>query len=343
MRRIKLGLRFLTPAFTGGPDRTSAELRPPTIKGMLRFWWRALQAENPGLKSAEGAIFGDGGGNGKVSRFMIRVQSSGLSQFITKDSLPRNKHTAYTVRGFSLNILEYLAYGTYTYDKTKKCNVFDREYIKPGFRFDLMFLLPKKEQTLEELLQAFRVFFWFGGLGAKSRNGFGSFTVEYAEGHTLFKDLVNLNLPDGFESLLRSNKVPQFTAFSANARLFRTRTLHSSWDSCLAELGHAYRNSRLSLEEKHIYKLRQFIGAPIIVNKRQVSLLDRRAKPYFLRVHQEGRNYVGYILYLPSRYYLGSDDKLQKAELSTEKADRIFAEACQRMNEQLAYHLEEVR
>ena len=31
-----------TPVFCGGAHRERAELRPPSFKGVLRFWWRAL-------------------------------------------------------------------------------------------------------------------------------------------------------------------------------------------------------------------------------------------------------------------------------------------------------------
>lgn len=41
MQTIKASFEIVTPMFIGGGDN-DVELRPPSIKGALRFWWRAL-------------------------------------------------------------------------------------------------------------------------------------------------------------------------------------------------------------------------------------------------------------------------------------------------------------
>ncbi|MCL6635774.1 MAG: type III-B CRISPR module RAMP protein Cmr1 [Peptococcaceae bacterium] len=91
MKELRLKLRFLTPAFIGGPDGSSAELRPPSVKGMLRFWWRAVNAGNfrlNELKLNEARIFGDASGNGRVSSFLIQVKSGNLNNNLSKESFP---------------------------------------------------------------------------------------------------------------------------------------------------------------------------------------------------------------------------------------------------------------
>ncbi|MCL6561053.1 MAG: type III-B CRISPR module RAMP protein Cmr1, partial [Firmicutes bacterium] len=254
MRELKFRMKFLTPAFLGGPDGSSAELRPPSIRGMLRFWWRAINAGNPGFRLNEAEIFGDSSGNGKASSFLIQIKSELLDNNISKDFFPRNDNTLYVIKGHRLNILEYLAYGTYTYQKTQRRNVFDREYIKPGFGFELIFkLLDKAENKgiVKELCSTLSAWFCFGGLGAKSRNGFGSFTVESVDGHPMLVEFIQLNPVDQFKKLLFDIKLPDYTAFSKKARLFKTNNIYNSWDSCLAKLGHIYREARLSLENKH--------------------------------------------------------------------------------------------
>jgi CRISPR-associated protein Cmr1 len=47
--------------FLNGADGITPELRAPSIKGALRFWWRALHGHLPlaDLKKVEGEIFGD--------------------------------------------------------------------------------------------------------------------------------------------------------------------------------------------------------------------------------------------------------------------------------------------
>ena len=41
MKRLEVRFKVVTPCFLGGHDH-QAELRLPSIKGALRFWWRAI-------------------------------------------------------------------------------------------------------------------------------------------------------------------------------------------------------------------------------------------------------------------------------------------------------------
>ena len=41
MDSVEFDLEVVTPMFLGGANVNDAELRIPSIKGMLRFWWRA--------------------------------------------------------------------------------------------------------------------------------------------------------------------------------------------------------------------------------------------------------------------------------------------------------------
>ena len=61
MQSITFECEVITPMFLAGADGVTPELRPPSIKGALRFWWRALNGhlELSELKRIEGKIFGD--------------------------------------------------------------------------------------------------------------------------------------------------------------------------------------------------------------------------------------------------------------------------------------------
>lgn len=71
--------------FLNGADGQTPELRAPSIKGALRFWWRALNGHLPltdiahskGLKSLESEIFGGSGDNVQRSRVIITVSQDG--------------------------------------------------------------------------------------------------------------------------------------------------------------------------------------------------------------------------------------------------------------------------
>jgi len=46
MYSVSFELETITPLFMAGADGITPELRPPSFKGMMRFWWRAMRADN---------------------------------------------------------------------------------------------------------------------------------------------------------------------------------------------------------------------------------------------------------------------------------------------------------
>lgn len=354
MQETRLKLKVVTPMFLGGADGKKAELRPPSVKGLLRFWWRTTQAnlDLKQLQKREGEIFGTAREKeSKKSSFSIIIKASEIGRYCSSNPLPRH---GFEVKGHPLNILDYLAYGTQEWDKQFKKNVFIREYIKPDtdFIFELS-LKVWEEKNWEDILKALQVFYLFGGLGAKTRNGFGALEIIEAEGTSEVRNISSLTPDNAFKELCSFENVPSFPAFSKNARLFKTKKQHQNWDDTLDELGFAYREARLSLESPHHYDKRQYLGAPIIVNKKPKpeSHLDRHAKPYFLRVHRQKGSHTGYILYLPAHYLppaycsgLGiAPDKYKKLDLKNE--EKTFTNVCKLLNNNLAKNskLEEVK
>ena len=85
---LEATFRIVTPMFLGGADQESdTGIRPPSVKGALRFWWRALnwgrfraetetdEAALGDLHKEEARLFGsaaddNGGGQGT---FLLRV------------------------------------------------------------------------------------------------------------------------------------------------------------------------------------------------------------------------------------------------------------------------------
>ena len=73
MRKIVFECETITPMFMYGADGKTAELRPASIKGVMRFWWRAMNGNLPldELKKQEGEIFGS---TEKRSSFSIKIK-----------------------------------------------------------------------------------------------------------------------------------------------------------------------------------------------------------------------------------------------------------------------------
>jgi CRISPR-associated protein Cmr1 len=77
MNAITFECETITPMFLGGADGRTPELRPPSIKGAMRFWWRAMNGHLPleDLKKKEARIFGGSGEKEGRSRIVLRVKS----------------------------------------------------------------------------------------------------------------------------------------------------------------------------------------------------------------------------------------------------------------------------
>jgi len=74
MEKIVFTCESVTPIFMYGADGTTPELRPASIKGVMRFWWRAINGNLPlkELKEKEDEIFGS---TEKKSSFSIKIRN----------------------------------------------------------------------------------------------------------------------------------------------------------------------------------------------------------------------------------------------------------------------------
>lgn len=171
MQSITFECEVITPMFLAGADGSTPELRPPSIKGALRFWWRALNGHLPlkdeknqkDLKTIEGKIFGD---TSQQSNFKIRITEQNLNtQKIS--ALPHKE------RGFR------------------------KSAVIPNERFDVSFLTKETDKgtyafnTIKSLFPLVAV---LGGVGNRSRRGFGGFRINsvYTEKNSIHgKEIYN--------------------------------------------------------------------------------------------------------------------------------------------------------
>jgi len=154
-------IEVVTPMFLSGANPKKAELRVPAIKGMLRFWWRALHPDlvNNGnfinLKEKESEIFGDAGDKYGKSKVKIFIKSGELEKY-NYSLLPHRSDAA----GF-------------------KC-----ECIKEGQNFNLTLC------ATEEIHNLFRFMSIVGAIGKRSRRGFGSFKIK----NDVLLDKIDINV-----------------------------------------------------------------------------------------------------------------------------------------------------
>ncbi|HRR41761.1 MAG TPA: hypothetical protein P5244_11065, partial [Syntrophales bacterium] len=178
-------------------------------------------------------------------------------------------------------------------------NVIVKGYFPTQSRFKIVLQFPKGVTIIEEALEkSLKAMVTCGGLGARSRNGFGSLHCH------LFKEVT-------FKS---DGQIKDYTSFSKYAVLFDQFKIHKKWEDALSEIGVAYRTARLNLEPRHTWQRRSLVAMPI-EGKEVEKIPDdirkgRHAKPYFLHVNKTAEgHYQGQILFLPYLYRREANDK----------------------------------
>ena len=347
MNPIIFNLKSITPTFLAGVDGKSFELRPSSVKGLMRFWWRACywgenttSISSAKINEKEGKLFGTTVKDGLKSPFSIRLFHEIPIQPSNEPFPKHNIMVTSRGRRFPINILEYLAYGTMEYQRGKG-NVFIREYLPVGQKFSVKIIPTNnlKADDVKEIVKSFYYLSIFGGLGAKSRNGFGAFTVLNPEEFAKYGVDYSFSDEKVVNIVKKNENIPYYSAFSRRALIFELKKTPNSWDGCLAELGKIYRSARNNLERKHQYEKRQYIGAPIVAFKKYQSFLERRAKPYFLRIRRIDDHYKGHILYLPSIYCAGEKYDRNKQNIP-KNVDQKFEEVCTQFNKYIKYEME---
>jgi len=283
---------IVTPMFLGGADPRSAELRVPPIKGLLRFWWRAVCGieDIKDMAYWEGEIFGSTEKKSKVSLWIENIDAQPRLE-----RLPKGKKVPVEGKSYPTSIIHYLAYGFY--ERQGRENVFIKSHFPVQSRFKIVLQFSKGVTMIEGALEkSLKAMIMYGGLGARSRNGFGSLHCPILM-DTKFSDYGPLK---------------SYTSFSKYSTLFDKFKIYNKWEEALSEIGVAYRTARLNLEPKHTWQRRSFIAMPIEAKGEKIPddiRNGRHAKPYFLHVNKtaDGR-YQGQILFLPYFYRRDAND-----------------------------------
>lgn len=158
-----------TPLFSSGADRTKPELRVSEIKAALRFWWRTMNyrllTDPEGcitqLSKRESELFGSTQGQ---SPFLLRMLANNI------DASPIKSATELVTS----NKAQYLGYGLAETDAKRFGKAADS---CPTFTIELT-LKAKAVDYQQEYINTLKLFGLFGGLGYRSRRGFGSVTLQ---------------------------------------------------------------------------------------------------------------------------------------------------------------------
>lgn len=167
MKAVTFELQFLTAALIGGAypktqgeQKAIAELRPSSIRGMLRWWHRFLGHDS----RSEQRIFGSVAGNeGTASGFILRV--------IDPPEPVCEPKTAGQIGLHKSQVVEYLAFNLINQEHS-------RSMLSEGSRFHLALI--NRSLTPDDwnhLIGLARSFGWLGSLGTRSRRCFGALNI----------------------------------------------------------------------------------------------------------------------------------------------------------------------
>jgi CRISPR-associated protein Cmr1 len=183
METITFTCKVITPMFLSGADGQTPELRAPSIKGAMRFWWRAMHGEEDlaKLKKREEEIFGGGGESAHRSSFSIHVSDGQQDLKIHPDfwkdigcekRFNRNNQEYIDSRNAKYKGIAYVFYSTFMDYENLKTPIVDGD-----FKIRFMFKNSEKENILDDIIDAFKGVVYIGGIGARSRRGAGSISV----------------------------------------------------------------------------------------------------------------------------------------------------------------------
>jgi CRISPR-associated protein Cmr1 len=231
---VRARFAIVTPMFLGGARREAESIRPPSVKGALRFWWRALnwgrvRANNPtditalqALHREEARLFGVAGKTvdnrqiGGQGVFLLAVKASELSKWepLSLDQ-KRNPGHIYT-----------LGQGLCRHERDSGSFVLTREALGPAeFEAHLRFRPHADSKDRESVIEALRAFGLLGGLGSKTRRGWGSVSLLELSIQEKPQTLPNSleEYAGALRKLLAGNPgdktLPCFTAFSESTEI----------------------------------------------------------------------------------------------------------------------------
>lgn len=205
-----------TPMFMSGADQRKAEIRAPSVKGALRFWYRATALARLGslekVKEAEKRLFGSTD-KGQAA-FLMTVTADNVNM--------TEAHSPWPYTGST-----YLGYGLVSRAKESGRVETQRQAVKQGVRFTVKLVFrPTADYTpedVQDIRKALTALGLFGGLGSRSRRGFGSVSLRSLRlnGEDLWSQPESPEqLRDKIQSFLdldlpnKPEGEPEYTAFS---------------------------------------------------------------------------------------------------------------------------------
>ena len=301
MLTLHYTLSFNTPAFLGNAEQ-QAQWRTPPIKALIRQWWRVVKAPAVNrntdlLRSAEAQLFGSAADGGEVggganqsqqSKLRIRLEGDWAEGKLRQWPLdePREFHPEV---GRQVGTELYLGYGPLDYDKaarqvrlgTAKSSGVQRSAIDDKARAELHLRLPAA--AAPDVEAALQLVQWFGAVGSRSRNAWGSLQLTRQDGPPLLA-LTAAALAPYLRPLRQCLELDWPHAIGSDGReLVWLTPVHASWREVMKDLARlkiAYRTqaARFQSERPGALERRHLMGYPVTHHEVQLPGWGRNGR-----------------------------------------------------------------
>ncbi|RUM60818.1 MAG: type III-B CRISPR module RAMP protein Cmr1 [Persephonella sp.] len=253
-KELTFTVKVITPTFMGGGFGQNDSIRPSEIKGLMRYWFRAVAGSIVGddikaLKKLESLVFGS---QERRSPFGIVIKY--LKEYEEYKLDWNNLEKGVKYLGFVINM-----------NKERLNNV-----IKAGSKFEVKFLFKNSvdERIIKLVAYSFYLATALGGFGLRARRGFGSWQIidvrtegieektskdfEHLKDYDLGKDKIHniKGIIEGFKELIKNlteitnlNRNYNFKTIDENF-IYIHRLNSNNWQDVLDNLGNKYKNFR---------------------------------------------------------------------------------------------------
>ena len=302
-------LELVTPAFLAGAEQREkdCDLHGGTLRGQLRWWWRTLHARHVPLgqlrrleKLIWGGLAGFGGkeGRGSAVAIHIRPQNAAKPKLFDK-AAEATSHRISSPRGSKTIMgLHYGAYGMDEKDSETRQRK-QRYYLPEKTRWRLQISARATEgigadDILAQALSALWLLCHYGGVGSKSRKGWGSFA------DVSFPSLPNLEACQtaaaAFRAAAKADPGSAADAMAIEDVIFAESALPKERDSwrVLDLAGTLLQDVAKSLAPK---AARRALGLPRVIGGKAGTKLsgpegERHASPAHFHIARSGNGFV---------------------------------------------------
>lgn len=322
MRKLEYQVSFNTPAFLGNAEQL-AQWRTPPFKALIRHWWRIVKAHEVDyradvLRREEGRLFGVSADGGESSRSAVRLRLSDWKPgtqlgWDTDDKVAHPEVTNAAGSVIHIGAQLYLGYGPLAFKggKTALNDKPPRTAIAVDEYKTLIIITP--DELAPEIEHAMSMAAWFGSLGSRSRNGWGSLQVVSRPRTPAIPDLSSSAIAPFQRELSRCLELdwPHAIGVDGSRPLVWRTKRHATWGGLMRDLASikiAFRTQPDLMSLAGVppgqFAPRHLLAYPVThhgVHGKHWGQQGRLGNQLRFKVFKAGKQWVGTIVHTPCR------------------------------------------